>query len=138
MSDLVEFLRARLDEDRQAAQAALDADKMFVDDGGFTIEYRWARITIHQSGGRGTGFASGAPSPARVLREGEAKRQIIEPHKRADWFVPDADQTGACIQCSKECDENGHLAIVAWPCPTLRALAAVYSDHCDYQQEWSL
>jgi Family of unknown function (DUF6221) len=84
MSDLVEFLNARLDED----------------------EISW---TMNHGDMR-----------MRMLREVEAKRRILDIHRfgRGNdyWY---------------NCD-------VTFPCATLRALAAVYSGHSDYDPEWSL
>lgn len=65
---------------------------------------------------------------ARVRVECEAKRRIVELH----W-----DCAGVCGECgvtSAAADTFAHE--VAWPCPTLRALAAVYADHPDYCEEW--
>lgn len=117
MSDIVEFLRARLNEDEQAARAALAPEKMYTDDGGFTVEYQWARLTLHDSGGRGIGHEPGAPSPARVLREVEAKRRIL-------------DLAGEISRSGAEFAEQDYRTLT-------RSLAAVYSDHPDYQADWA-
>ena len=70
--------------------------------------------------------------PARVLREVEAKRQIVDEH----W-----PELGNCPRCVKEPperdDEGGRLFVAtAHPCATLRLLALPFSDHPDHQQEW--
>jgi hypothetical protein len=72
--DLVEFLRARLDEDEVAA---------------------------------------------RVLREVEAKRRILELHR------PDDPDRPECVTCGPR-----------WPCRTVEALTSAYADHPDYHEEW--
>jgi len=78
VSDLVEFLRARIDEDEAAARREQDevAERILAqgDDGAVTEE--WSRTHI---------------------------------------LHPGAD----------------------WPCPTLRAFAAVYAGHPDYRPEWA-
>ena len=56
--------------------------------------------------------------PARVRREVAAKRAIVAWHE--PWHVDPG-----LVWCA-------HY----WPCPTLRLLAAVYSDHPAYRQEW--
>jgi hypothetical protein len=63
--------------------------------------------------------------PARVLREVEAKRAIMEQHPEGEdgWCGDQMALTG----CKWE----------RWPCPTLRHLAAAYSDHPDYREEWA-
>ena len=76
--DVVDFLRARLDEDEAVARKA----------------------------------------PARVLREVEAKRRIIQEH------VDQVEMDDPCVP------------IVAGERP-LRHLAAVYADHPDYDPEWA-
>lgn len=70
--------------------------------------------------------------PSRVLAECAAKRAVIEHHKR----VPDIYGDDAGDTCSI-CTETGPMP-QGWPCLTVAALAAVYSDHPDYQQEWAL
>lgn len=93
MSDLVEFLRARLDEDRTWA------------DNPECIE-----------------------DPARVLREVEAKRELIKlcaaplvevtcPGDTERRFVPGEGPP--------------------WAAPALRMLAMPYADHPDYRNEWA-
>lgn len=79
--------------------------------------------------------------PARVLREMEAKRAIMDLHRPSD---------GACSTCSGEADmdvqydPNSGEETVSWrrtdlpaPCPTVRLLAQPYADHPDYQAEWA-
>jgi hypothetical protein len=63
--------------------------------------------------------------PARVLAECEAKRRIVEEH-------PDYGGYGeSCARCAES-----SIDLAPWPCPTLRALASVWSDHPDYREEW--
>lgn len=60
-----------------------------------------------------------------VRRECAAKRAIVGLHDY-EWMGPD-DAAGK--GCEHDYEE--------WPCPTIRHLAAVYSDHPDYRQEWA-
>jgi hypothetical protein len=115
-ADLVAFLNARLAEDEEAARRATDGP--------------W-----HQAGmsvrGRGRAYGTGKEDvilvirhtwpqeaahicrhdPARVLREVAAKRAILSSYTAApDWVGR---------------EDVGHLA-------------AVYSDHPDYREEWAL
>lgn len=57
-------------------------------------------------------------NPARVLREVEAKRAILARHTKEVW-------DGSCFDCAEP-----------YPCPTVRAIAAVYADHADYDEAW--
>jgi len=113
--DLVAFLKARLDEDEAAANAA------------WGVEWDWRYIarpfgerpsiahTVHIA----------RHDPARVLREVEARRGIIREHEIRD---------GRCRVCTAIHD--GRATRFRAPCPTLLFLAAVFSDHPDYRQEW--
>lgn len=68
----------------------------------------------------------------RPLREVAAKRAILsrhEPRQLDRWQV-----CGNCRPVDPECP--GDLTSVPWPCPDLRDLAAVYSDHADYDAAW--
>jgi hypothetical protein len=109
MSDLVEFLRARLADDEEIALAALpgpwssnaEQDEVVCGDGitvceGFALSNRQLRATVkhiaHQD-------------PARTLREVEAKRKILDQY-------------------------------LGWPVPTLCLLALPYADHPDFDEAW--
>jgi hypothetical protein len=72
--------------------------------------------------------------PARVLAECASKRVVIEHHGPGDNWHRDY-----CETCAEWWDsEVGEgPPPVRFPCPTLRAVAAVYADHPDYQQEWA-
>jgi hypothetical protein len=106
VTDLIEFLNARLDEDWRAADGLASAcrlpDKVpdFFACGGPAAEAYWGRFTAH-----------------RVLREVEAKRAIL-----AMW----EDQR------SYNFDEGIRNALRL----VVRQLAAVYSDLPDYREEW--
>jgi hypothetical protein len=101
VTDIVEFLRARLDEDEAAAAEPLDD---------------WP------SGLAATQLANRF-DPARVLREVEAKRRIVEIHTDSHECTSAEDN---CVWISGEGDH----------CETLRLLALPYCDHSDYQPEW--
>ena len=79
----------------------------------------WARLgdTRWETDNYGRNFLT----PSAVLAECAAKRAIAGLHKVG------ADQ----------CDEHNAM-FESIPCPTIRALAAVYADHPDYRQEWAL
>lgn len=96
---ITEFLLERIEEDEAVAWSqpfanwdGLEVDA--IDTGGYLL-------TI---------------SPARALRECEAKWGIVEKHS--------------------SCDDVSYGD--ASTCPELRTLASVYSDHPDYRQEWKL
>lgn len=109
MDDLIAFVRARLDEDEAAARKA--------DEMGAGV---WA-LAPH--------FHTARHSPARVLREVAAKRAIL-----ADHHVH-VSLDGSRRWCERCCDDQ--LLQDDSYCPTLRALAFVWSDHPDYRAEWA-
>ena len=67
--------------------------------------------------------------PARVLRECEAKRRIVDEHTfmAAHESRDFGFSNGNCLTCR-----------VQGPCATLLHLASVFADHPDYRQEWTL
>ena len=67
--------------------------------------------------------------PARVLREVAAKRAIIAEHLGTKGYVYTDDGTPACETCGDSTE--------LWPCRTILALAAIYSDHPDHQTDWT-
>jgi hypothetical protein len=117
MSDLAEFLLARIAED-EATDMGLP----------------------HRGDCRIFGGWPGAPDSfvgcdcglsTRVLAECEAKRQIVELHAGdapicMDGFRPGLSHEGLLHSQSTNGVPDGY-------CDTVRALAAVYADHPDYQ-----
>ena len=138
MDDLVQFLRARLDEDAELAQAASpgpwhpsdESDEVLAVDGitvadGFALSSRQLRATTEHIARH---------DPARVLAEVEAKRRILEIHKVVGgWEDEDGQDIGlGCDECgySAEYSDRG-----GW-CETVRLLALPYADHPGYRAEW--
>ena len=110
--DLTTFLAARLDEDEAAAIA-------------------WVTVFSNPTAAQREHIARN--DPARVLREVAAKRAILAAHKHR--FEGHGDAFG-CDTCHWDRDYGMPLG-VEW-CTTLRALAAVHSDHPDYDPSWDL
>jgi len=126
MDDLAAFLRARLDEDEVRAKERAEPGGM------------------HQPW-----------QEARDLREVAAKRAILEIHKvYSEPEIQNIDhidkkwnmgwveraETGHAVYWCEECDHDrdyDHISSRQEGCRTLRALAAVYSDHPGYRQEWA-
>ncbi len=117
----IAFLLARLAEDEAAAREA-GADAM--------TGHRWKHAPEDVYGElQRTVLASSA----RILREVEAKRRVVEEHALHvgyQWPDKNADYCAACGVP----DEYPPI----WPCPTLRALASVYADHEDFDAGWAL
>src|SRR5258707_5055194 len=121
--DLATFLEARIADDEAAARTVHDVAKcdamLYEED----MAAYAARTPVCDCG-----------YPARVLREAGAKRKILAYHapEFTDYRDGDGIERGT-YECT-ECDPGGSPD--NWPCRTMRALAAVYADHKDYQQEW--
>lgn len=115
--DLIEFLRARLDEDERAARDAGGErwrrhehhDHIEVDRSPLypPVAFHVAPYDIHIA----------RQDPARVLAEVDAKRRIV----------------AGCAQAKLAGDQTASALFVV-AC----MLALPYADHPDYQQEWSV
>ena len=134
--DLVEFLRARLDEDEAAAKAAAEFPGRHWDfsNGGEGRErdgILWDDDHANVIGWLDDHLACAAHAarhdPRRTLREVEAKRRIMGRHH--------ANEDGMCEGCpTSEITMEPQIEI--GECPELRDLAAVYTEHPDYQPGW--
>lgn len=153
---ITEFLLARIAEDEAVAQRVRGTafgEWQFVPDpdgrlGGYVapggaypspataIANDWSGRQI------GAGYVSVAEhiarhDPARVLAECEAKQRIVALHRQAEG--PNYRGTECCARCTADGEypaDDDYTDEQNWPCPTLRALAAVYADHEDYREEW--
>jgi hypothetical protein len=86
--DLVEFLKARLDEDEAAARKAA----AFKYDRPTDAPWERARLAVEQGTALSSDEHIARHDPARVLREVEAKRTILERH---DWWFNRPTETDA-------------------------------------------
>ena len=124
MSELVVFLKARLDDDERVAKGAER-----------TSTADWIQAVLRSPFDFRTNDHIARHDPARVLREVEAKRRILARHKPGDpstnaWAAP-------------WCEGCGYEGSLSYPrtehideCPELRDLAIAYADHPDYREEW--
>jgi Family of unknown function (DUF6221) len=133
VDDLIAFATARLDEYEAAAKAAASVAGPGWHHGHF--DHMGSRPTAMIFSAAGSPLADMlhyddeemAPfivrhDPARVLREVEAKRAIVS---RCAEAIRDQGIWG----------EDGQAALAE---DVLRHLAAIYSDHPDYRQEWKI
>lgn len=65
----------------------------------------------------------------RLLRECEAKRRIVDEHRMVGAPRAGTWRDGCCWRCAPRGQFGG-------PCPTLRALVAVYGGHPDCREGW--
>jgi hypothetical protein len=189
MDDLLEWLRAQLDEDQRIAREAAMAIGRTGYENGVLVDpparfgddlaadgAQWApsyhkvmrkrlkpdekRRTVAECGGFGARPVAdhvAAHDPARVLREIDAKRQLLTLHA-PEWAVVEwaHDQNGkgeaqVCRSCgNRDLDSwlnwrrlgDGDLPegvkppYVVAPCPTVRLLALPYADREGYLDSW--
>lgn len=166
MTSLIDFIEARIAEDEQIARAAYgetEQDWTIDTDPDLPAKHVQGRPSIKTSGmGWQTTSGDGIWScddpeddcriyrredkadaehivhfdPARVLREVAAKRAIIKAHP----IDTEYDHLSACRACQwdVDCDApRNDLEASDCPCPSLRAVATVYSSHPDYREEWA-
>lgn len=140
MTDLMEFLRARLDDDEQVARAALPgpwlpgtAKPHLVDWVVYGQSRSWAGhlgqvcdVEVAHDGAFNAEHIA-RHDPTRVLAEVAAKRAVLALH----WIA--VDQTNA-VDGLATCNECVEYA----PCDTLRILASVYAGHPGYDWSWAV
>ncbi|UXM92517.1 DUF6221 family protein [Paenarthrobacter sp. JL.01a] len=133
---ITEFLQARIAEDEAlATKAARGSDGEWHRGHGWMPDEDECRvegdsIVIYDEGGHDPNQAEhiARHDPARVLAECAAKRAIIELHRRL-FAAPHS----ICNRCTDYTTGDAD----DYPCDTLCALATIYKDHPDYQQEWA-
>jgi hypothetical protein len=121
MDDLVQFLHARYDEDERIARAAGSGWY------GYEPTQQIAFVSPEDSA------HIAAHSPARVLREINAKRQIV---RQAFEHAAVIDGEWGCCHDAEAieagyCDEQRPNDL-----RLLRLIALPYADHPDYREEW--
>lgn len=166
--DLAAFLKARLDRDEAVARAASwtdDANAWHAEPSPFGARdggQRWyvedamddgvvSHVDPVASDDESVARHIARHDPARVLREVEAKRQIVDLHpyttQRAassetslrSAYGPNWEKrlknldTPYCETCDVD---DGVIASDGTPCETLRLLALPYADHPDYREKW--
>ncbi|MEU0102407.1 DUF6221 family protein [Streptomyces sp. NPDC006267] len=146
MDDLVQFLRARLDEDEQAARRAGDSFRQIGETGVIVAtdgdraeecaSANWAGIAEHIV----------RHDPARVLREVDAKRRMLDDLlAERHTIVEDCWYTCAAATEERDGDESCDEGRQGGPCDCgrdarvnrrLRLLVLPHADHPDYKDVW--
>lgn len=139
MADLIEFLRARLDEDERIARDAAResrndqwssspyGDSVYADDTGRPIlcgpyDYLADELKTYITRWH----------PKRMRDEVEAKREILDLHMPQR---PVYDEDAARLIC-RTCGVADGWHDTPAPCDTLKLLAQPYAVHPDYDPEW--
>lgn len=141
MDDLVEFLRTRLDEDEQAARAAAERigptwgtqvkwvpDIDAIPDAEWDNELGLPRNAVGFYGTEAEHEHLKRWTPARVLRDIEAKRGVVA---RYEFACREAAQPGIS---EEERETRVQVGGALQSC--VLCLAAPYVDHPDYREEW--
>jgi hypothetical protein len=140
MVELVEWLRAQLDEDERIARAACWDEQSdawtvrpprekyerytvvdYLDDGVVVV-------TPENADADGVGQHVARHDPARVLREIDAKRKLLDLHQEK---LEQGYSSDHCAECG-----FGETSQSYYPCATLRLLALPYADRPGYREEW--
>lgn len=136
LTELVEFLRARLDEDEKIAKRAWPAAWEVTTSGVRSVEVglqpgyeglhtRVANVALtighFQSEARNAAHIA-RNDPARVLAQVRSHRKIV------DWYEAVSERVEAVPALEPRQNELGMV---------LRALAESYTEHPDYRQEWT-
>jgi hypothetical protein len=127
VTDLVVFLRARLDEDEQVARATVEAPWIVPAYDPTVVKPYGSDGLIVRASGPGAAEHIALHDPARVLAEVDAKRRIVA------LCEPSLVEVTAYGQTEREfIPGNGP----PWGDGVLRLLAAPYADHPDYDPAW--
>lgn len=114
--DLVTWLRAQLDEDERLAQAADPKQVRAIVAANMGSFYSVRHIALHD--------------PARVLREVEAKRAVLDLYE-AMLAGFEAAAEGTILAGAAKVRLGAYELAV-------QHLASAYSDHPGYREEWKL
>ncbi|MFF4552744.1 DUF6221 family protein [Streptomyces sp. NPDC001422] len=123
MDDLAEWYGAQLDEDERTARACSGDGKWTADDIAIYGQDLGVEVRAHMA----------VHDPARVLREIEAKRELLDEHQDVnDGYC------GTCVDGQWGYPTHGGSSAQRFPCRTLRLLATVYRDRPGYRaEEWA-
>lgn len=121
--ELREFIEARLADDQKIAEdaSALDNDWPFWVEADDDTELESADAFRRRLG------------PARVLRDVEAKRRLIDAILRYEAF---GDGERGCCHDAEAIGRGGCPEIRSDEIKALRLLALPYSDHADFDPSW--
>lgn len=136
--NIVEFLKARLAEDESDARAAADVDGARWNAADPFSGNDFDRVegsgdtTVGYDMHSGTCPHVARHDPARVLREIASKRAIIAKLEASDAGYGG----GGSVDWSELPDARAGANYALWD--ALRALCTAYSDHPDFNADWSI
>ena len=138
MSELLEFIEARLQDDEQAASQCVERDWSFSGSNCHVLAERSANGSFRTIAWCANGYDDDFSNsihianydPARALREVQSKRRALARHHR--------DRYGVCVGCGWSGNLDEARIDATEECPELLDMASVWSDHPAYRPEWSL
>jgi hypothetical protein len=132
---LVEFLRARVDEDETAAKAARDDPTVYGVEGSATEEF--VRLAVNEGASEAVAEHIARHDPARVLAEVDAKRRVLARHRpyRLHPATESLSEVVMCVGCGYEGPNDDPRNLID-ECPELREMALPYAGHPVYREEW--
>ncbi|MCD7440252.1 DUF6221 family protein [Streptomyces lincolnensis] len=145
--ELAQWLHTQVDEDERIVQAASWADEANAwhaapspydtwgkDERWYVEDAMEEGLVTHvdpkASDDEGVARHIAEWDPARVLREIDAKRQLLALHRPVQQR-----STGSGGGTIEDCQVCGHFP-AQYPCVTLRLLALPYADRPGYREEW--
>ena len=123
MTDLAEFLLARITEDEAIADRAEELPGSHRGHPAAT-----APLWTVSEPPRGDVCAT----PGRIRAEDDAKRRIVELHRPRN---SSRDRYFCCRECDVQYGDSDSTTPNVW-CRTLKRLALPYADHPDYDEAW--
>jgi hypothetical protein len=160
VNELLDFLRAQLDEDEQIAREGIPfgTGQWQAEDSGLIRDSEGGCV-VHDDGeqDRATAEHIARHDPARVLDRIRADRRILDEHA-SEWRTVEwpHDQNGkgeglVCRRCQNAEYTEWHPAVgeagvlpegfvapyVLAPCRTVRLLALPHADRPGYRSEWA-
>ena len=140
MTDIAEFLTARLDEDQAAAEAAASGSWPSWHTRGLQVDIDVDELDSPRAAadcyGRETAVHIARHDPARVLADITAKRRLLARH-HVTGAKRDFPELNACDGCGSSGYGYGYRTPNINNCRELRDLASAFADHPDYDQSWS-
>ncbi|MEX3101221.1 MULTISPECIES: DUF6221 family protein [unclassified Streptomyces] len=131
--DLVEFVRARLDEDAELARSgetwtAFD-EAPGVETRRVDVDHSFERVVACTRSWRALHIAE--HDPARVLREVDAKRMNLSELEASERDMDQAVRDGDTARYNAL--RSGRVALAG----VVRRDATAWADHPDYREEWA-
>jgi hypothetical protein len=140
MSDIVKFIKARLDDDERYAKGATPGDwrdsleEVAFDYLDYVVESGDEEVSVSRGDryGHANSQYIARQDPVRALREVEAKRAIVADLEHAENVAEMEAEAG------RSEESWAWEAKAASLYGALTRLAAVYNDHPDYRHEWGV